>query len=325
MARNKGSTGTLLIDGSGSRLEVVQDGGPDIAPFGPYATLGRRGSGTTTIRNGGTLLVQGEEAFAQVSRDLVGERFPDPDTGPIDQRSVVNILSGGVLEVDGEGARFVIGRGGPAADGRVTVSGSGSMLTTAGTDNAIVVGGDGTGALEVLDGGLVETLWLEVGRSGVGRAVIRGIAADGTRSRVIVSPAGGGWSGEFLGEGGFVRVGRYAGSQGALEILEGGLLRVRDDPNTYGPGFQLARNKGSTGTLLIDGSRLEVVQDGRGPTSRPSVPMPFSVIAAAEPLPSATAEHCSCRARKRSCTSHGIVWTTIFPIRTPVPSISGAW
>ena len=233
LARHKGSTGTLLIDGSGSSLEVIQDGSPDLAPFGaPYAYLGSRGGGTTTIRNGGALLVQGREAFVDISWDGVDDSFPDPDAGPIDQRSVVNILSGGVLEVDGEGARFVIGNGGPAADGTVAVSGPGSMLTVAGADNAIVVGGDGTGTLEVLDGGLVETLWLEVGRSGVGRAVIRGIAADGSRSRVMVSPARGRWSGDAVDEGGFVRVGRYAGSQGALEILEGGLLRVRDDPNT---------------------------------------------------------------------------------------------
>ena len=220
--------------------------------------------------------MQGEQAFVRISKRLSVSSIssiPDPDTGPIDQQSVVAIQSGGAIEVDGEGAQFVIGDSGPAADGVVTVTGSGSTLTTTGTDNIIVVGDEGTGTLEVLDGGLVETLKFDVGISGVGRAVIRGVAADGSRSRVMVSPAGGKFSGDFVDEGGFARVGRNAGSRGTLEILEGGLLQVRDSRDTHGPGFQVARNKGSTGTLLIDGpgSSLEVIQDSPAVFGNPHV------------------------------------------------------
>ena len=278
VARHKGSTGTLLIDGSGSSLEVIQDspavfGNPQVAS-GPYVQLGIRGGGTTTIRNGGRLLVQGEQASVRISRGSVSSTSlsPDPDTGPIDQQSVVAIQSGGAIEVDGEGARFVIGDSGPSADGVVTVTGSGSTLTTTGTDNGIRVGDEGTGTLEVLDGGLVETLSFQVGHSGVGRAVIRGVAADGSRSRVMVSPAGGKFSGDSADEGGSARVAVAAGSRGTLEILEGGLLQVRDGRDTtHGPLFHVARNKGSTGTLLIDGpgSSLEVIQDGPVDSSDP--------------------------------------------------------
>ncbi len=267
MARNKGSVGTLVIDGAGSSLEVIQDAPiPADNPYayGPYAQLGRRGGGTTTIRNGGTLLVQGEGAFVGVSRDSVSLNYPDPDTGSINQRSVVDILSRGRMEVTGENARLVIGYGGPAANGAVTVSGAGSTITTGGTQNEVMVGNGGAGVLEVLDGGLVETLDFEVGHSGVGRATIRGVASDGTRSRVIASPANGKFRGDFANGGGFARAGRFAGSRGAIEILEGGLLRVLDGEGTYGPEFQLARDKGSVGTLLIDGagSSLEVIQNG---------------------------------------------------------------
>ena len=270
LARNKGSVGTLLIDGEGSSLEVIQNApateGSDFVSSGPYAWLGRRGGGTTTIRNGGTLLMRGENAYVGVSRDSVFSLNPDPDPGPINQRSVVRIESGGRMEIDGDDGEYallVIGDGGPNADGMVTVTGSGSALVTKGNDNRIRVGDEGTGTLHVLDGGLVDTLFLQVARSGVGRAVIRGAAADGTRSRVIVSPANGKFSGVFASEGGFARVGRNAGSNGSLEILDGGLLRVLDGDGTYGPGFQLARSKGSVGTLLIDGegSSLEVIQN----------------------------------------------------------------
>ena len=277
LARYKDSVGTLLIDGDGSSLEVIQNaravhGNPDVPP-GPLVQLGRRGGGTTTIRNGGRLLVRGEHAYVQVSRDSIWERYPDPDPGPIHQQSVVRIESGGRMDIDGAGARMVIGDSGPAADGVVTVTGSGSALVTKGTDNQVVVGDEGTGTLHVLDGGLVDTLYLDVARSGVGRAVIRGVAADGTRSRVIVSPANGKFSGVFASEGGFARAGRNAGSNGSLEILDGGLLRVLDGDGTHGPEFQLARNKGSVGTLLIDGegSSLEVIQNARAVHGNPDV------------------------------------------------------
>ena len=284
VARNKGSTGTLLIDGSGSSLEVIQDSpavfGNPRASAGPYAQLGRRGGGSTTIRNGGRLLVQGEEASVVVSADLVNPLYPDPDTGPIDQQSVVAIQSGGAIEVDGEGASFVIGDFGPAADGVVTVSGSGSTLTTTGTDNGIWVGDEGAGTLEVLDGGLVETLRFRVGRSGVGRAVIRGVAADGSRSRVMASPAGGKFSGDLADEGGFAEVGRFEGSRGTLEILDGGLLRVTDGGGTFAPGVLVARFKGSVGSVLIDGagSSLEVIQTAPA-TGHPLIgPGPFVTL-----------------------------------------------
>ena len=292
LARNKGSVGTLLIDGSGSSLEVIQtapaNSSNPLLGSGPYVWLGRRGGGTTTIRNGGRLLVRGESAWAGVSRGDVNPDFPDSDTGPVNQRSVVNVLSGGRMEIAGEGALLEIGTGGPAADGAVTVSGPGSRIATAGIDNRIFVGDEGTGVLEVLDGGLVETLRFDVGRSGVGRATIRGVASDGTRSRVIVSPDNGRASvhptvpGCCVDDSGYVWVGLDAGSRGALEILEGGLLRVRDSGGTWGPGFTLARTKGSVGTLLIDGvgSSLEVIQDAPAGSTDPLItsPGPYALL-----------------------------------------------
>ena len=286
IARNNGSEGTVVIDGAESSLEVIQNGpavhdDPDNWA-GPAAQLARRGGATVIIRNGGTFLLRGEAAFVRVSRDSTYERFTDPDAGPITQPSVVRIESGGRMELDGDGARFVIGDSGPAADGTVIVTGPGSTLVTKGDNNAIIVGDEGTGTLHVLDGGVVDTLFLDIGRSAVGRAVIRGVASDGTRSRIIVSPAHGKFSGDFEDEGGFARLGRNAGSHGHLEILEGGLLRVLDGDGTHGPGLQLARHKGSAGTLLIDGegSLVEIVQEAPAVHGNPQVsPGPFAYLA----------------------------------------------
>ena len=273
LARNKGSVGTLRIDGEGSSLEVIQNGpGGD---YGPYAQLGRRGGGTTTISNGGRLLVRGDEAYLTVSDGRVNPTISDPDTSPVDQQSVVNILSGGTLEVSGEGAALVIGNNAPSADGVLTVSGPGSTVVTSGVNNSVTVGDEGSGECRVLDGGLIETLWLEVGNSesGFGRMVISGVAADGSRSRVIVSPVNGKFSGVYADEAGFARVGRVAGSEGVLEILDGGLLRILDGDGTHGPEFQIARNKGSVGRLVIDGagSSLEVIQGGPAVDGNPYV------------------------------------------------------
>ena len=277
VARNKGSVGTLVIDGAGSSLEVIQNapavhGNSDISP-GPRISLGRRGGATTIIRNGGALLVRGESAYARVSADSFYAPNPDPDDSPINQRSVLRIESGGRMEVDGEDALLVIGDSGPSADGMVTVTGPGSTLVTKGTDNRIRVGDEGTGTLHVLDGALVETLYIEVGRTGVGRLVIRGVAADGTRSRVIVSPAHGRFSGDFVDLSSVVGVGRNAGSQGHLEILEGGLLRILDGDGTHSPILVVARHKGSAGTLVIDGegSLLEVIQSAPAVQGNPHV------------------------------------------------------
>ena len=171
IARNRGSVGTLLIEGAGSSLEIVQNGPAvpgslDLFP-GPAAQLGRRGNGTTIIRNGGRLLAQGESAFVRISRDSIYERFPDPDTGPINQRSVVRIESGGRMEIRGERATLVVGDSGPAADGTLIVTGQGSVLVLTGAGNRLVVGDDGArGRVEVHDGGTARYATLVVGANG---------------------------------------------------------------------------------------------------------------------------------------------------------------
>ena len=204
-------------------------------------SIGDDGLGTVTVRNGGVIVANVDRIEVGASGDgrLVIESGADV-------RGAVNVLIGqdegrtGEVVVTGSGstltaewlavgdkgtgtlsvedgadvrARWVGVGYNEGADGTVTVTGSGSTLTTAGTDNNIHVGEEGTGECRVLDGGLIDTLWVEVGSSGVGRMIISGMAADGTRSRVIVSPANGKYSGDFVDEGGFARVGRNAGSE----------------------------------------------------------------------------------------------------------------
>ena len=171
VARNKGSVGTVIVDGAGSSLEIIQHspavyGNPDVYA-GPAAQLGRRGGATTIIRNGGMILVRGEDAFVRISRDSTYQRYTDPDTGPINQSSTLRIESGGRMEVHGARATLVVGDSGPAADGTLIVTGQGSVLVLTGAGNRLVVGDDGArGRVEVHDGATARYATLVVGANG---------------------------------------------------------------------------------------------------------------------------------------------------------------
>ena len=231
---------------------VTLDGG------GVYWDIDSRGlvigvdTGTESLSDNGTVVLRNGAAIDEAENLVIHVGFGTGSEGTLRIESGADVTARQVFIGNGAGSR-----------GTVTVIGSGSSLTTVGDYNEVFVGNRGTGTIHVLDGGLVDTRKFHLAWWGVGRAVIRGVAADGTRSRVIVWPANG-VNPDFPNEGGFARVARNAGSNGRLEILEGGLLRVLDTDDTSGPFFHLARNKGSVGTLLIDGegSSLEVIQNG---------------------------------------------------------------
>ena len=174
LARFKGSVATLLIDGAGSSLEVIQNApatlhplGDDFVSPGPFIWLGRRGGGTTTVSNGGSLQIKGENAFVGVTRGSVNQFASEPDTSPVSQRSVVRVESGGRVEIDGKDARMVIGVAGAPVDSEVIVTGPGSVVDVSGAGNRIVVGDNGgSGRLEVHNGGAVRYGDLVVGVNG---------------------------------------------------------------------------------------------------------------------------------------------------------------
>ena len=228
-------------------------------------SLTTNGSGRAEV-SGATVTLDGDVAWTVNNQRLVVGFGSDHGPGTLVIRNGARVTAPRVYIGDGTGST-----------GTVTVTGSGSSLTTSGTGNEVRVGDEGDGTLRVLDGGLVQTLRFNVARSATGRAVIRGVASDGIRSRVIVSPANGTLDDDERSDdddeseyGGYVSVGRNAGSLGRLEIREGGLLRILDDGNTRSPLFHLARNRGSVGELVIDGagSRLEITQDDAGPQLR---------------------------------------------------------
>jgi T5SS/PEP-CTERM-associated repeat protein len=193
------------------------------------------------------------------------------DSGPVtslpDQASTLDVgasATGTVSVSDGAGLTFTsdgfdnveIGSN-ETGDGRLTLSGQGTSLTTVGTDNTIQVGRVGQGVLEIENGATVNTLDLELGReaSGSGEVIARG---DGTR--IIATSQNGRFSDPFAFESGFVQVGRSG--DGTFQLLEGAqaVLRAGETQNTdtVGPAFQLARAPGSSGTAVLDGAGTEL-------------------------------------------------------------------
>ena len=180
-----GDTGTLVVRNHASidatsYINVSQEGGTGtlIIMSGSDVTVARGvGIGDSAESSEGNVTVTGEGST------LTTENNINVGTDGFGSLSVTN--GGDVM------ARRVLIGIRPGARGTVTVTGSGSSLTTIGTDNEVFVGNRGTGTLYVLDGGLVDTLKFHLAWWGEGRAVIGGVAADGTRSRVIVSPANG--------------------------------------------------------------------------------------------------------------------------------------
>jgi T5SS/PEP-CTERM-associated repeat protein len=138
--------------------------------------------------------------------------------------------------------------------GDLALSGDGTRLVTAGTDNTVQVGRTGTGNLTVEDGADVSTLNFEVAGGGTGTATIRG-----QDSRVVASNDNGLFSGDFAFESGFVRIGEEPASAGTVEILNGGELAVRpgeqQNNDTSGPGISLGEELGSSGDLIVDGAQ----------------------------------------------------------------------
>jgi T5SS/PEP-CTERM-associated repeat protein len=222
IARAPGSAGIVNVSGEGSSIDIVQSTPYELAHGGPFLSVGREGDGA------------------------------------------LNITAGGAVTLDGPGAFMVIGEKSMGI-GTVLVSGIGqfetpSTLTVAGTDATIRVGGAGTGELTVSDGGLVETLFLEVARDGTGTTTIDGGAVHASNEFGSFTDD----TGEFLlDDGGFVRVGRNSGSNGTLNVVNGGVLLIDGTETADDMGLQIAREEGSIGTVLVNGagSTISIFQD----------------------------------------------------------------
>ena len=232
-----GGDGTLTLIGGGAGVNItVED--PLTSPFSASVRVGIDGDGTLNITNGAQVI--------SMNSGYYDPNFYAPGVGQ---------LLGGYYNVN-VGVR---------GTGMLNVNGSGSFLGTYGDSSRITIGRDnGTGTLNVENGGDVGTMSLVIGRQNSTGYV----NVDGAGSTLTVNDVHGqyGLSRGFDSSGyaGGITVGRE-GSDGTLMITGGGLVSISNtDTVTDNPYMSIGREPDATGSVTVSGvgSRLEIVQSG---------------------------------------------------------------
>ncbi|WP_144428156.1 beta strand repeat-containing protein [Azospirillum thiophilum] len=272
IARNQGSRGSVLVEGTGSTLTFTQARLPNFAAgeYEPSVSIGRGGNGAMILRNGGTVALTGGvgPASLSVARDAgalgtlevtgSGSQLLMSGTGTSNNPVAISIgrggsgsatvSQGGLLSVDaGSGvANVSVGRDAGAV-GTLTVSGSGSRMT---------VNGSGSG---------VDTTWMSVGRYGTGRLVVEdgatltvnngdgiygGLVFSGSRT-ISASEAGNAFA-TIQGRGTTVNV---QGSSAVFSVGESGRadVTVTDNATVNTLDLSIGSNSGAAGTLMVSG------------------------------------------------------------------------
>ena len=232
VGEDAGSVGTLDVGSAG------------ITVSGAYSEVGNLAgsTGAVTVTSGGTFTLASGEL-------LVGNHAGADGT--------LTISSGGQL-VSTEAAQTAnyileIGydassAGEPAADGAVTVTGSGALLSMG--SNGIAVGYHGSGTLTVQSGGIVETQTansndisaLSVGRFGSATVNVTG-------------------SGSLIDAIGSIYDGRGAGGSGVINVTSGGMITETLDA-TGGGGIGIGTADTTSGQTASGGSGTLNVNTG---------------------------------------------------------------
>ncbi|PSM16685.1 autotransporter domain-containing protein [Nitratireductor sp. StC3] len=239
-----GSTGTVTVDGDGSRWAGTG-----------HLYVGFSGSGYVTIQNSGDVESDGSiylgrtaDGYGEVTVTGAGSSMSGDNALYVGHTgsALMNVVDGATVDA----ATTLIGEL-AGADGEILLRGAGSTLTSPGQ---VIVGNSGIGILDVEDGASVDS----------GGNFYVGLSA-GSTGEVTVSDAGSeirhtgqlqvgrtGTGTLTIEDGGAVtatsslQVGVLNGSDGTLDILSGGTL---DNATGY-----IGNASGSTGTVTVDGA-----------------------------------------------------------------------
>lgn len=169
----------------------------------------------------------------------------------------LTVRNGGVVNVTGEEAYLGVGND-ASGDGLVRITGPGSQINVSGFDSNINIGSDGRGEVIVENGGTLNSVFISVARNAGSTGLL---TVTGSNSRINLSGSGT----DDVGDpnGAFLTIGR--GGTGRVDVNDGGQILITGADNPY-PGFQLGRDVGAVGTLLVTsaGSRIEITSDLTG-------------------------------------------------------------
>jgi T5SS/PEP-CTERM-associated repeat protein len=219
---SKRGTGSLTIEGVGSRLNVQNQGllsdGSGQAAGDLWVFIGDRGDGDLRVRQGGVM-------------------------------SLNNLAASTAL--DPRSTRLEIGRsfGASSGNGQASAIGAGSLLRVQGSDALVTVGygANGNGQLQVMDQARLETTLLHIGSSG-GNGQMR---VDNAEVKLS-----GQWISEDNGAG--MTIGRGLGSNGQAQLSNGAKLMI-SNLGDAGAGLSLGGNKRvefGSGMLTVTGASL---------------------------------------------------------------------
>lgn len=294
VATNAGSSGVVLIDGSGSDVTATHD-----------ATIGLLGSAKLTISNGGEL----NDVDGYIGRDAGGSGVVTVTGSGSEWNNSDDLFVGyggfGTLEIlDGASVSNVFAQVGTLAGsaGKATVDGAGSSWTSS---SALIVGQAGFGELGISGGGVVTSMGGVLGGtvSGQGLATVTGAGSSWSMTGAGLAVGYLGRGGLLIRDGGTVsvssmQVGFQAGSIGNVVIDgAGSTLKASfvayvgdqgDGTMTLSNGGTLATNTlvlasqtGSSGKLII-GSDLAVAPVAAGSFTAANDPVPTLVFGAGD-------------------------------------------
>lgn len=277
LGRDAASAGTLNITGSGSLVHLqalsTTPGGGATEAFNPFVRIGRDGTGTLNITQGGKLLMDGQAVSTQANSRTTSLYIGGNSSTTIGGKGVAVVSgAGSEIRMTGSDPILSVGRG-PQSTGQLTVSNGASI-----SGMGLLVGDvNGVGVLKV-DNATIQMSGQQTGDVLAGAfAVIGhgggiGVATLGNGSVLTISNAGsagaglslGGTSLRPFGDGSLTVTGgsqiRVEGAPGLGGIVVGregsALMRVRGASSVdVGDGtLYVARLPGSDGTLLVSES-----------------------------------------------------------------------
>ena len=257
------TAGGLTVGGAGTGLLDIENGGTVLMDSTSGVPIGQSAGGS------GLIVVNGTNSLLNVGTNSTGIGVGLIGTGSL------QVTGGGTVTIGptsaGHGA-LNIGDNATAV-GTVTVSGTGSSITTVGTNGFVNVGVPGTGVLNIDAGGLVSSsagVFIGTGGTSVSKGTVTvdngkltttagmSVGRDGTGALTVQNGGTASSSG--------LNVGFNAGSQGTLVVNAGGTLNTGaggalSDINATGTGHAGAAVGGGIWNV---GGQLIVGDTGNG-------------------------------------------------------------
>ncbi len=244
-----GSSGSVLVSGSGSRLTVIDTGTTG------YSVVGSDGTGALTIASGGfvelrslfigygggagTVLVEGAGSELELRGGL---SLGEPGTGSLQVTSGAQVIQDGQDGDDYDLLGYFSG-----GKGSISVSGAGSTFNT-GTC-PLDIGYDGSGSVTVSSGGRI----ISSAYPGLATVSVGAASASTGQGSATIDGTGANWTvtGEFA-------VGDLG--KGTLLVEAGGALETGNYNGIA--GFFVGNQAGSVGTATITGTASALTNSG---------------------------------------------------------------